>query len=285
MIRLGGHGLPVGSDDPDAFAQAHLDFGYAAAYCPKIPLTDTPRIKAFRDAFARADVTIAEVGIWRNLITPDDAERKANLDHAIECLALADEVGAGCAVTYVGSFAAGTGYAPHPRNLTDEGFAAAAETARKVIDAVNPRRAKFAYEMMQYTVPDSIAQYRALIDAIDRPGFAAHLDPVNFVIAPRQYFDTGALIRECFAVLGRFLVSCHAKDIVLHDQAALHFDEIMPGRGGLDYRAYLTELDKLGGGLPLLLEHLPDADYAVARDALFAIGDASGVAFAKRPPH
>ena len=39
-------------------------------------------------------VTIAEVGIWRNMISPDNAERRANLDYAAERLALADAVGA-----------------------------------------------------------------------------------------------------------------------------------------------------------------------------------------------
>ena len=46
----------------------------------------------------------------------------------------------------------------------------------------------------------------------------------------------GALIRECFEKLGPYIVSCHAKDIVLHHQAALHFDEIIPGEGQLDER-------------------------------------------------
>ena len=45
------------------------------------------------------NVTIAEVGIWRNLITPDDGVRKANLAFAAEKLAVADAVGARCAVS------------------------------------------------------------------------------------------------------------------------------------------------------------------------------------------
>ena len=45
-----------------------------------------------------------------------------------------------------------------------------------LIDAVRPKRAKFAFEMMQYSLPDSIDLYLDLIRAIDRPAFAAHLD-------------------------------------------------------------------------------------------------------------
>jgi sugar phosphate isomerase/epimerase len=280
MIRLGGHGLPVPRDgDPWALAKAHVGFGYGAAYCPEVGIGEAGRILEIEKAFADASVMIAEVGIWRNLISPDDAERKANLEYAAERLALADAVGAKCAVSYIGSFEPHTSYAPHPDNLSRRGFDACVDTARLLIDAVKPKRARFALEMMQYALPDSVDVYRALIRAIDRPAFAAHLDPVNLVMTPRQYFDTPSLIRACFESLGPWIVSCHAKDIVLHDQAALHFDEVRPCLGALDYGAYLRELDRLPGDVPLLLEHLPDADYALARDAVFAVGEAIGVGF------
>jgi sugar phosphate isomerase/epimerase len=281
MIRLGGHGLPVKSDDPYAFAQAHSAFGYGAAYCPPVGLADTTRIADIRKAFAAENVMIAEIGIWRNLITPDAAARKTNRDYASERLAVADEVGAKCAVSYIGSFVAGTDYAPSPRNVSTEGFDACVEAARYLIDTVKPKRTKFALEMMQYSLPDSPEIYRDLIVAIDRPAFAAHLDPVNLVLTPRQYFDTGALIRSCFSILGKWIVSCHAKDIVLRDHAALHLDEIRIGLGNLDYRTYLSELERLPD-VPLLLEHLPDAEYALARDQVFKVGDEIGIGFTGR---
>ncbi|MCR4281767.1 MAG: sugar phosphate isomerase/epimerase [Bauldia sp.] len=282
MIRLGGHGLPAGSDDPYAFARAHRDFGYGAAYCPPVSINDGTRLADIEKAFAAEDVMIAEIGIWRNLITPDDAVRKAHLAFAAEKLAVADAVGAKCAVSYIGSYVAGTDYAPASENLSPAAFDACVETVRHLLDTVKPRRTKFALEMMQYSLPDSVDCYRALIAAVDRPQFAAHLDPVNLIMTPRQYWNSGALIRECFEKLGPWIVSCHAKDIVLHHQAALHFDEIIPGKGQLDYRTYLRELERIPADVPLLLEHLSDADYAPARDAIFKVGDEVGVGFVGR---
>jgi sugar phosphate isomerase/epimerase len=282
MIRLGGHGLPVGNEDIVALAQAHVAFGYGAAYCPPVAIGETNRLAEIEKAFAAVNVTIAEVGIWRNLITPDNDVRKANLEFAAEKLAVADAVGARCAVSYIGSYQAGSDYAPARENLGREAFDACVETVRTLLDMVKPKRAKFALEMMQYSLPDSVDCYRDLIKAIDRPGFAAHLDPVNLIMTPRQYWESGALLRECFEKLGPWIVSCHAKDIVLHHQAALHLDEIIPGKGELDYRTYLVELDRLGGGVPLMLEHLTDADYAIARDHIFAVGDEVGVGFVGR---
>lgn len=282
-IRLGGHGLPVGSEDPFAFARAHRDFGYGAAYVPEVSVEDTQRLADIEKAFAEADVVLAEIGIWRNLISPDEADRKAQLAYAAERLAIADAVGARCAVSFIGSFAAGTRHGLHPRNLGPEAFDAAVETARYLIDTVKPTRAKFALEMMQATIPDSVDGYLDLIRAIDRPMFAAHIDPVNLVMTPRVYFDTGRLIRECFEKLGPWIVSCHAKDIVLREAAALHLDEVQIGDGNLDYGAYLTELSRLPQDVPLMLEHLADPDYAIGRDRIFAAGDRVGVQFAVRP--
>jgi sugar phosphate isomerase/epimerase len=283
MIRLGGHGLPIGSDDPYAFARAHRDFGYGAAYVPEVSISDTTRLRDIEKAFAAADVVLAEIGIWRNLIDPDEAERKLQFAYAAERLAIADAVGAGCAVSFIGSFASGTRHGLDPRNLGPEAFDAAVQTARHLIDTVKPKRAKFALEMMQATVPDTVDGYLELIRAVDRPAFAAHVDPVNLVMTPRTYFNTGALIRECFEKLGPWIVSCHAKDITLHHEAALHLDEVQIGEGNLDYRTYLRLLDQMPREIPLMLEHLEAPQYVVARDRIFAVGDEIGVAFAVRP--
>ncbi|HEX4297918.1 MAG TPA: sugar phosphate isomerase/epimerase, partial [Devosia sp.] len=265
------------SDDPVEIARAHTRFGYRSAYCPETDLADKDRIKAIVKAFADEDIMIAEVAIWRNVSAPEPDVRKTNLDFAIDRLALADEVGAKCAVTFIGTLAPNSLYGPHPDNLNQIGFDVFVETARKVVDAVKPKRAKFAFEMMQWTLPDSPEVLLELIHAIDRPAFAAHLDPTNLVVSPRLYYNTGDIIRRCFSVLGPHIVSAHAKDLVIGDQLSLHLSEVSPGTGGLDYVTYLTELDKLGGRVPLLLEHLETEQYPAARDKVKSIGASLGI--------
>ncbi|MCZ7451282.1 sugar phosphate isomerase/epimerase [Agrobacterium rhizogenes] len=276
MIRLGGYGVPVTSDDPLEIARAHVDFGYRAAYCPAVELGDKDRIKAIRDAFAANDVEIAEVAAWRNIVPPEPKVRKANRAYVKERLAVADEVGARCAITYIGSMQPGGNYEPHPDNLTQKGFDEFVECAREIIDDVKPKRAKFCLEMMQWELPDSPEILLALIKAIDRPAFAAHLDPVNLIVSPRLYYDNASLIRRCFELLGPYIISAHGKDIVLGDKLSLHLSEVIPGRGNLDYRTYLSLLD--GTGIPIMLEHLADADYPEARDHLRSIGGSMGIA-------
>ena len=272
MIRLGAPVTGAGSD-PKELALAHRRQGYGAAYCPGLELKDRARIAEVREAFAAQDVVIAEVGAWRNMIPPDPARRKANQEYVRDRLALADEVGARCCVDYLGTLAADSEYGPHPANLTPATFDLAVQTIRSIIDAVRPRQARLCLEMMQWVLPDSVDAYLDLIRAVDRPAFAAHLDPVNLVVNPRIYFDTTALLRDCFTRLGPWIASCHAKDITLRDRLAMHLDEVPPGLGNLDYRTYLAELDRLADSPPLMLEHLASAEeYAQARDRLLAIG-------------
>jgi sugar phosphate isomerase/epimerase len=279
MIRLGGN-LKCSTDDPVEIAMAHRAYGYSAAYCPEVTLGQPDRIRQIRQAFAKQDVVIAEVGAWCNMVDADPAQRAINQTYVMERLALAEEVGALCCIDFIGSVQPSSKYGPHPYNLSAEGFELCVETVRTIIDAVKPKTAKFCLEFMQWVLPDSPEVCLELIKAVDRPAFAAHLDPVNIIVSPRQYFNNGELIKRCFKLLGPYIISCHAKDIVLRDQLALHFDDIIPGQGLLDYRTYLSELAKLQGEVPLMLEHLQTQEqYAQARDYIISVGKENGFEF------
>src|SRR6185369_10463696 len=186
-IRLGGP-IFVKTDDPEELALAHRKLGYRAAYCPKISLDDSARIRAVADAFAKHDVVIAEVGRWVNLLDADGEKRRANLKLVTEGLALADAVGALGCVDIAGSYNPSSWFGPHPDNFSPRFFDAAVENARQIIDAVKPKRAKFSYEMMGWAIPETPTRYLKLIKAIDRKAFAVHLDPCNIVNSPEKFY-------------------------------------------------------------------------------------------------
>ena len=280
MIRLGGPAVPCDSDDPRALARAHREFGYGAAYCPGCRLDDGERIRAIRDAFAAEDVVIAEVGAWGNMIPADSEAREEKFRSVCERLALADELGALCCVDYLGTPVPGGNIDPHPDLLTPKAVDWAVDVVRRILDEVRPTRAKFALEMMQWMPPDSPECYAELLKAVDRPGFAVHLDPVNIIITPRMVYNTGTVIRRCFELLGEHIVSCHAKDIALRSTLAMHLDEVPLGTGHMDYHTYLAELDRLPQTPPLMLEHLQPEQYPAARDRVLQLGKELGIVFA-----
>lgn len=279
-LLLGGP-LFLASDDPRQLAREARRLGYSAAYCPPARPGDTTRLKAIEEAFAAEKVALAEVGVWVNLLDADAARRKDNLQRVIDGLAVAEATGTRCCVDIAGSFNEKVWYGPHPRNVSQEFFEAAVENARRIIDAVHPLRAKFAYEMMGWNLPDSPDSYLRLIRAIDRPAFAAHIDISNGINSPARFYDNAGFIEECFRKLGRWIVSCHAKDLDWIPEMNLHFVEAAPGRGQIDYHAYLRALAALETPAPLMLEHLrTPAEYAEAAAYLRRVAGEAGLAFA-----
>lgn len=279
-IRLGG---PIFNppEDPEELAIAHRKQRYSAAYCPPVQIGNRERIRDIVRAFAKHDVVIAEVGRWCNLMDADPAKRKANLEWVCEGLALADELGALCCVNIAGSFNEKIWFGPHPKNVSQEFFDLAVENARRIIDSVNPKRAKFAYEMMGWCLPDSVDSYKEMLTAVDRPAFAVHLDPCNLVNSPRRFYENAALIDECFDKLGPWIVSCHAKDVAWVVEMQVHFREVVIGTGEIDYRTYLRRLAQLPQQPPLMMEHLAGPEeYARSRDHIFSVGQEVGVEFA-----
>ena len=278
-IRLGGP-VFLKNDDPAELAREHRRLGYSAAYCPNLKLEDKERIKAVESAYAKENVVIAEVGAWKNLLDPDPKTRAENMKYVSERLALAEAVGARCCVDIAGSFHPKVWYGPHPRNLSREFFDRTVENCRKIIDEVKPRRTKFCLEMMGWNLPRSADDYLKLIKAIERPAFAVHVDVCNLVNSPERFYNNAALITETFQKLGRWVTSCHAKDLEWVPEMNVHFVEVVPGRGEIDYSTYLKEIAALPVEVPLMIEHLKKPEeYEEGKKYIQKVAAANGIRF------
>jgi sugar phosphate isomerase/epimerase len=279
-VRLGGP-IFLKSDDPALLAREHRRLGYSAAYCPAARSTDADRIRAIRDAFAAENVVIAEVGAWKNMLDPDPAARKENLAYVTDRLVLADAVGARCCVDIAGSYHPKIWYGMNAKNLSREFLDATVANCRTVIDAVKPTRTRFTIEMMPWSLPDGPDAYLELIRAVDRRPFAVHLDVCNVINSPTRFYNNKAVIEECFRKLGQWIVSCHAKDLAWIPEYNVHFAEVVPGRGEIDYAAYLQQLSRLAVDAPLMLEHLKSAEeYDEARAYIQRIAVKEAIPFA-----
>lgn len=253
-MRLGG-AIFNQYDSPASWVEAVKAEGYSAALCPEVKATDSRDLRAYAEASRQADIVIAEAGAWSNPLSGDDSVRRQAVAYCKERLAVAEEVGARCCVNLSGSRGEKRN-APHIDNLTADTFDLIVQAVREIIDDVKPERTFYTLEMMPWMFPHSADSYLELIGAIDRKSFAVHLDPVNIISSPQRYFSNGALIRECFAKLGRHIKSCHAKDVLLINKPTVHLDEVPPGKGMLDYGCFLKQLDKLDADMPLIMEHM-----------------------------
>jgi sugar phosphate isomerase/epimerase len=280
-VRLGAP-IFLKSDDPRELAREHRRLGYSAAYCPRnVTVENSAMVAEIRKSFAAENVVIAEVGAWVNMLDPDMEKRRANLKYVAERLALSEAVAARCCVDIAGSYHPTAWYGPHKKNLSREFFDATVENCRHVIDAVKPKQTRFTIEMMGWSLPDGPDSYLELIRAVDRPAFGVHMDVCNGINSPTRFYRNSEFIAECFRKLRPWIASCHAKDLEWKVELNVHFQEVIPGRGEVDYAAYLRELSTLPVDAPLMLEHLKTAEeYEEGKKYIQKVAAQTGISFA-----
>jgi len=276
-VRLGAP-VPGNFADPAEWVKSVKALRYSAVYCPVQPGAPVELIRSFKEEAKRSNILIAEVGAWSNLMDPNEPARKESVNKNIDALQLADEIGAVCCVNISG--ARGEIWdGPYAGNYTKETFNQIVETTRFIIDQVKPVNAFYTLEPMPYMLPDSPDTYLELVKAIDRKQFAVHLDPVNMISSPQKYFNNAGFLKECFAKLGPYIKSIHAKDITILPELTLHLEERRPGEGYLDYAVFLQETSKLKD-IPFMLEHLnSQADYLLAAAYVREVGAKNGIVF------
>ena len=192
----------IQSSDPEAYVAECRKQGYRAASCPPVSIADTEKIRTFKEAFAKADIVIAEVAAWVNPLHPDEEKKGQSLRTITETLALADQLEAVCCATVVGSFSAlesrDNHVAHHPDNFTEAGFDAVVQWVTRVLEEVKPRHTKLTLEMSPWTLLDGPEIYLKLLKAVDHPGLAVHLDPANTIRDPHIFYSSGEMINRCF---------------------------------------------------------------------------------------
>lgn len=250
---------------PEEWAQAAKEAGYSAVYFPVDHTAPQSLIDGYRDAANAADLVICEIGVWNNLLDPDKNTAENNIVRSIHQLELAEYVGANCCVNIAGTYNPTVWDGPHPENFTQRAFDDIVCISQRIIDAVNPQVTAYSLEPMPWMYPDTPESYLDLIKAIDRKGFAAHLDIVNIINSPALYYRNSQVINEWFDKLGPYIRSCHAKDTILQNKLTVHLDECRPGTGALDYRTYLRRTSELGDRVCIMLEHMTEEeDYVLA---------------------
>ncbi len=255
-----GTSSPLSHNGAGDWAGKHRALGLEAVNFPLTCEDDPARADAYAAEAGKNGLAIAEVGIWRNTLDPDEDARERAVRYAIGQLELADRIGAACCVNILG--------ARGPRwdgafreNYLEETWDLGVKTIRRIIDSVNPKKTYFTIESMPWMIPDGPDSYLKLLEAVDRDRFAVHLDVFNWMTTPRRYFFNEAFIDECFEKLGRFTKSCHLKDVRMEEDYTIHFRETCPGGGGVNLLHLIHRAEETNPDMPFIIEHL-DSDEA-----------------------
>lgn len=249
---------------PKEWAEGLRRLGISAAVFPLDYKADKELIKSYADAARTHDIVIAEVGAWRNPISKDETVRNEAMEYCIGQLRLADEIGARCCLNISGSLGDAWDSAC-AENYSEQAWELSVKSIQTIIDEAAPKQAFYTVEPMPYMVPDSILEYKRLIESVDRAQFGVHMDVVNWIYEPKKYFFNREFMDEIFLELGSRIKSCHVKDTKLCEGLTSSLKECMIGEGNLDIEHYALLAHQCDENMPFIIEHLTtDVEYITA---------------------
>ena len=270
-MRL-GLSSPLQHDSAAGWAKRMKDLGCGCVVFPIAYTAPDSVIADYADAAKKEGLVIAEVGIWKNVLAIDAAEREAARKHAIGQFKLADELGAICCVNVSGTYGGPVWDGGYKENFSKECWDAVVSYTKELIDTVSPKRAKYTIEPMPWMYPTSPDEYLKLLQDVDREAAGVHMDIINMINTPQRYFFPEAFLQECFDKLGNRIVSCHLKDIKLLDDLTFQLKEVSCGEGSFPLRAYLDLADQYNKDMPMIIEHLnEDSEYLAALEYVKSI--------------
>ena len=203
-----GISSPLEHHSPSQWARQQKELGCEAVVFPVDCKAEDSLVDEYVKAAQEYDLQIAEVGIWRNAISKDEAERSAAMEYSIGQLKLADRIHARCCVNVSGSAGARWDGA-YAENFSRKTRDAAVRMIQEVIDEAKPQNTWFTIEPMPWMIPSGPEEYVKLLEDVARDRFAVHMDIINMINCPERYFFAEDFLKRCFDLLGDRIRSCH----------------------------------------------------------------------------
>lgn len=256
-----GTSSPLKHTCPKEWASKHKSLGLEAINFPLTFENDDVLINEYVEEAKRNNLVIAEVGIWRNTLDLNEKERKKAFKYAVGQLELADRISSRCCVNIIG--ARGLRWdGAYKDNFSKETFELGVRTIQAIIDEVNPKNTYFTIETMPWMFPTGPDEYLQLLESVGRDRFAVHMDLFNWITTPRRYFFNEEFISECFEKLGKYVKSCHLKDVRMEDDYMLFLKETSAGNGGINIRHLIETGVSFDENMSFIIEHLnSDEEY------------------------
>ena len=181
-----------------------------------------------------------------------ESENQARVDRSKRILDLAKEFGCSIVTTHIGTL-------PSEENAKKEIMRKACRQLAEYADSIN---SAFAVE----TGPETCVVLRDFLDSLGANGVRVNYDPANLVMVVAD--DPVAGVHT----LGKYIVHTHAKDGIQKSASPLEWEETPLGKGGVDFKAYLSALKQIGYDGYLTIEREvgdnPVSDIKMAADFL-----------------
>jgi sugar phosphate isomerase/epimerase len=209
------------------------------------------RCLAIADDYRSAGISIHSVGVYTNLIHPDESERKANLAYFEAMMRIARAMGVRTLITEAGHYYSGKPEPGVPYEFQEAVWKRMVANAQELGRIADRHDCTVLFEPFYRGFLATAKRTRLFLEAVDSPRIQALLDPANLL----ELND----LEEMFGQLGPRITCLHAKD------RKLHVDQGVPaGQGDLDYLKFVTLAAKYTPNAPLILEYVGARDYKPA---------------------
>jgi sugar phosphate isomerase/epimerase len=210
------------------------------------------RCQTIAEAYRRAGISIHSIGVYTNLIHPEEAERKANLAYFKAMMEVGRRMGVHTFITEAGHYQDPKGPEPPvPLPFQDALWPQTVATIRQLAALAHEFDAKVLLEPFYRGFLATAKRARLFLEEVNSPRIRALLDPANLI----EVND----LEEMFHQLGPWIDCLHAKDRKLHTEIG-----VAAGQGDLDYPKFVSLAAQHTPHAPLILEYVGPADYQQA---------------------
>jgi len=209
------------------------------------------RSEAIGKAYRSAGLEVHSLGVYTNLIHPDEAEVNANLAYFDAMMKIGGDMGVKTFITEAGHYHDEKAAARVPLHFQEKVWARMVGTGKRLAELAQRRKATILMEAFFMGFFASAKRTRLFLEEVHSPLIRALLDPANLL----ELND----LEEMFGQLGPWIDCLHAKDRKLHVEAG-----VAAGKGDLDYPKFVALAAKHTPKAPFILEYVGSKDYQEA---------------------
>jgi sugar phosphate isomerase/epimerase len=225
------------------------------------------RCRAIADTYRAEGLSLHSIGVYPNLIHPDETERKLNLAYFGRMIEIGHHMGVRRFITEAGDYRPSAAAGPMAFDLRPDVWKSMVATAKRLAGLADAYDATVLFEPSAGSFLATAKRTRMFLEEVNSPRIRALLDAANLL----ELND----LEEMFDQLAPWTDCLHAKDYKLHT------DQGVPaGEGDLDYRKLVTLAADRTPGAPLIMEYVGSKNYRQAlghlRRALRAAGVSEG---------